>query len=190
MAEPPRPRPGYGQWLLFLAFACWLATVPLAVVFVLTALSGSPPDFLVQLGLAVPRDPTLPEGTFGLVATLLTLGLHLAVFLPLYFATRRPDRKFLHTTATLLMAIALFQALNALASLTVLIEGWIQPSTAVGPGTSVLTLVAALRLIILLPFLLVGMAGLEARRQGLSLPAAWRRKLSFWAVVRAAARAA
>ena len=139
MLESSPSHPGSGQWLLFLALACWLALVPLAVLFVLTVLGGSPPALVVQLELAAPRAPTLREGAWGLVATLSTLGLHLAVFLPVYLVTRRPGRAFLHSTATLLIAIALFETLYALSGLVVFVEGWDQLSPPVGPGTSAQT---------------------------------------------------
>jgi subtilisin family serine protease len=182
MTNSPSPPPRLRQWLLFLVLACWLAIVPLVVAFTLATLNGNTPDLLVQLGLATPREPVLPEWAFGLLATALTLVLQLSVFLPFYVATRKPGREFLHISATLLIAIALFQMLNALARLPALVDGLVPFSlTRVGPSTASLALTAGLRLILVLPFVLLGLGGLEARRQGSSLPEAWRRVgLRLW----------
>jgi subtilisin family serine protease len=166
VTEPSDSRLGCGQWLVLLALAVWLAIVPLAVVALLSFLNGSPPELLVQLGLVAPGSPVLPSRALGLLATLLTLGLHLLFFLPSYLATKRPGREFLHTSATLLIAISLFQALNALARL---------------PWPENLTVTATLRLVLVLPFLLLGLATLEIRRRGGPLTAAWRRVgLRMW----------
>ncbi len=174
MSESNHDQPGCGQWLLFLAMTAWLALVPLAVMAGLSALTDTPPDLLVQIGAVAPGDPALPERTLGLLATGLTLGLHLLAFVPLYFATRRSQRKFLRTTAVLLLAIALYQAFNALARL---------PWAGVGlvPPYADRLWTAALRLVLILPFLLLGLGWLEARRQEQSLLAAWRRVgLRLW----------
>ncbi len=166
MTEPSAGRPGCGQWLILLALAVWLAIVPLAVVGLLSFLNGSPPELLVQLGLVAPGSPLLPAWALGLLATLLTLGLHLLLFLPSYLAIKQANRGFLHTSATLLIAISLYQALNALGRL---------------PWPQNLTVTAALRLALVLPFLLLGLASLEFRLRGGPLKAAWRRVgLRIW----------
>jgi hypothetical protein len=160
-----------------LAAAAWLAVVPLAVTAALAAVTHQSPAILVELGAAVPREPILPEWAFGLLATALSLGLNLLISLPLYFATRQQGREFLHTAATLLVAIALVQTLNALTSLAC---GTL-PGEGSDPLTSSRTCAAALRLALVLPFLLLGLGGLEARRQNLSLIQAWRRVgLRLW----------
>jgi subtilisin family serine protease len=161
-------RPGFGQWLIFLLMALWLALVPPAVVATLSALSKTPPAPLVQSGLIAPGNPLLPSWAFGLLATGLTLGLHLLAFVPLYLATRKPQRTFLHTTAVLLMAIALVQTLNALAALP-----WAGQEPV--PPYIGRTLTTVLRLALVLPFLLLGLGWIEARRRGDSLRQAWRR---------------
>jgi subtilisin family serine protease len=174
MTDLSHPRPGFGQWLLLAVLAGWLAAVPLAVVSALSALADSPPNLLVQAGLVTPGNPLLPEWAFGLLATAITLGLDLLLFVPLYLATRRPGREFLHMTTTLLVALVLFQGLNALAALP-----WLEDGVAtfiVHPAYT-----AALRLALVLPFLLLGLGSMESRRQGGSLLKAWRRAgLRLW----------
>jgi membrane protease YdiL (CAAX protease family) len=170
-------RPGCNQWFALLALALWLAIAPLLAVGTLSALVGHPPSFLVQFELVAPGASTLPEWAFGLLAVLLTLGLQLLAFVPAFVATRRPERHFLHLSATLLVAIALFQALTALARLP-----WpADPVTTFGPGTVERAYTAALQLALILPFLLVGLGWIEARRGGGSLFRAWRRVgLRLW----------
>jgi subtilisin family serine protease len=182
MTDMDPSRPSVGQWLLLLVLAFWLAIVPLAVAFVLAVLNDSPPDLLVQLDLVAPGDPALPVWASGLLATVLTLGLHLLVFVPLYLATRKPGREFLHTTSTLLIAIALFQTLNALARLVMPGDGSALLTTnGSAQLTTVRTASAAMRLALVLPFLLLGLGGFEARRHGRSLRIAWHRVgLRLW----------
>jgi subtilisin family serine protease/membrane protease YdiL (CAAX protease family) len=195
MIEPvPAPsRPGLSQWLLFFVLAGWLAAVPLAVTAVLSSLTGTTPDALVQLGVAAPSFSPFPGWAFGLLSTALALGLNLLLFVPLTLASRRPGREFVHATGTLLIAIVLFQTLNALARLPWTAEGLAQPaSTPFGPagvlagladptGTIRRAYEAALRLAVVLPFLLLGLGWLEARRQGGSLVEGWRRVgLRLW----------
>jgi subtilisin family serine protease len=171
MKESAWPRPGCGQWLVLLAMAGWLALVPLAVMSILQALTDSPPDLLVQLELVAPGQTLLPTWAFGLLATAVTLGLHLLVFVPLLFVTRWREAEFLSTTAGLSIAIALVQALHALALLVV-------RALAGGdsvPATFNHTIAAGLRLGTVLPLLLLGLGRVEARRQGGSLFSAWRR---------------
>ena len=151
--------PGPGQWLLFLLVAAWLAGVPLLVAALASAWFGAPPEILVQLELAAPVEPALPAWLLGLLATGLSLGLQLALFGPLYYLSRRSDREFMRTTALLAGAIALFQALNALAALPA--QGQESISPAQWPTT-----VAVLRLVLALPFLLLGLGWLEGRRGG------------------------
>ena len=168
MTEPapllPPPRPGFVQWLVLVVMACWLAVVPLTVTAVLSAAADHSPELLVELGVIPPGDPQLPEWAFGLLATALSLGGHLLAFVPL----QRSRHALLRTTATLLMAIAAFQTLNSLAQL-------------LGLGTDKHTLTAALRLILVLPFLLLGLGWIEASKQNRSLGEAWRRVgLRLW----------
>lgn len=187
MEEPSFSRPGCGQWLLLPAMALWLAVVPPAVTFVLAVVANRPPEILTQMGLVTAGQAVLPDRVFGLLATGLTLGLYLAVFVPFYLAARRPGREFLRALATLLIAIALFQVLNAVARL---LGPTVGPMTF-GPGTSERAITAALRLALVLPFLLVGLPALavtgagtagaggpggwrEAIGQGGSPPRAWR----------------
>jgi len=173
-SSPSPSRPGPGQALLFLALALWLALVPLAVMAALSALNGSSPSILVQLGLALPGNPLLPEWALGLVAAAVTLGLHLLAFVPLYLVTRRAGHEFMHTVAALLIAIAVFQSLNALARLP-----W-PPGDSISPATKP-TSVAAMRLVLGLPFLFFGLGWIEARRHGGSLLQAWHRVgLRLW----------
>ena len=171
MTELAHSRPGFGKWLILLVMAFWLAIVPLSVMAGLSALTESPPDLLVQLELAAPGDPILPDWAIGLLATAVTLALTLVAFVPLYLATRKPRHEFLHTTAVLLIAIALMQALNALASLAC----YPLPESDLIPRTRDGTFSAALRLALVLPFLLLLWGWAEARRQGGSLIRAWRR---------------
>lgn len=167
-------RPGLGQWLIFLALAAWLTAVPLAVTGALSVLTDSPPAVLVQLDLVVPGSPLLPDWAFGLLATGLSLALQLLVAVSLFLVSRRAGRGFLHTIATLLIAIALFQALNALARLPWAGEDW-SPFSAGWVATAVL------RLALGLPFLLLGLGWVEARRHGGSLVKAWQRVgLRLW----------
>ncbi len=173
----PSARPGAGQWLVLSALAAWLAGVPLAVMGILSALANRPPTLLVQSGVLAPGQAALPEWAFGLLAVVLALALQLLAFVPAYLATRRPDRRFLHVSATLLAAVALYQALNAVARLP-----WpTDPASTFGPGTVERTATAALRLALILPFLLLGLARLEARRHEGSLRRAWHRVgLRLW----------
>jgi subtilisin family serine protease len=174
MTDLSHPRPGFSQWLVLTLLAGWLAVVPLAVVSALSALADLPPNLLVQAGLVTPGNPLLPEWAFGLLATAITLGLDLLVFVPLHLATRRPGREFLHTAAALLIAIAFVQALNALAALP-----WLEDGSATMTVTRTRT--AALRLALVLPFLLLGLGWIESRRQEGSLLKAWRRAgLRLW----------
>ena len=166
-SDSPSLRPGIGQWLLFVALVAWLAVVPLVVTAAVSALLGVPPDLLVQLELVAPGEAAVSVGLLGLLTIALTLALHLVVFVPLYLFTRRPEREFLHTNAVLLLAIVLFQTLNALAYLPA--QGQESISPAQWPTT-----VALLRLLLTLPFLLLGLAWMEARRQGCSLIQVWR----------------
>ena len=160
--------PGPGQWLLFLLVAAWLATVPLLVTAAVSAWFGSPPDILVQLELAAPTESAVSPWLLGLLAAGLSLGVQLALFGPLYLLSQHPDREFLRSTALLAGAIALFQTLNALAALPALGQESISP--AQWPTT-----VAVLRLVLTLPFLLLGLGWLEARWSGeRSLLRAWR----------------
>jgi subtilisin family serine protease len=157
--------------------AGWLSLVPLAVTAVLQVLTHSLPDILVQLELVAPERAVLPEWSLGLLSILLTLGLNLLFFLPVRLVTRERRDELLHVSATLLMAIAGFQALNALALLPSqwAVEG--QP----GPLPAGTLISAALRLALGLAALLLGLGLMEARRQGSSLPVAWRRVgLRLW----------
>lgn len=171
MTESDSRRPGCVQWLAFLAQAGWLALVPLTVTAILQILTDSPPELLVQLDLVASGQVLLPAWAFGLLATALTLGLHLLVFVPLLFATRRRGVDFLSTTARLSIAITLVQALNALAQLLG------QPLAESGSVSAMVapTVTAAVRLGTVLPLLLLGLGPIEARRQAGSLLAAWRR---------------
>lgn len=161
-------RPGLGQWALFVVLAFWLAIVPLGVTSVLSALDDSLLLGMVQSELVPPGSLPVPAWALGLLATTLTLGFHLAVFAPLQAVTRKPGREFLSTTATLLVALSLFVALNSLARLPAVEDG-----TTVSVTSR--TIVASLRLALVLPFLLLGLGGLEARDQKHSLRVGWRR---------------
>jgi subtilisin family serine protease len=174
MTESPSSRPGLGQWLILLAMAFWLAVVPLTVVALLAVAANRPPDLLVQLGLVAPGNPSLPVWALGLLTTAMTLVVQLFAFVPLYMATGRPGREFLHATATLTIAIALFQTLNALGRLP-----WLQASAGLPDMSS--TYSAAVRLVLGVSFLLFGLGWVEARRQDYSLIEAWRRVgLRLW----------
>jgi len=150
--------------------AAWLAVVPLAVVGLLSATTGHIPELLVETGLAVPGQEAMPEWAFGLLAIALSLGLHLAFFVPVLRSSQREGRAFLHTVASLLIAIALFQVLNAIPHLF-----WPRGELA---GRA---FAAALQLALVAPFLLLGLGWREARQRGGNLLAAWRRVgLGLW----------
>lgn len=174
-------RPGPGQWLIFLAVAAWLALVPLALMTGLSLLLNHPPDLLVELGLVAPGQGRLPDWGFGLLTTILTLFCNLAAFVPLYFWGR--ERPFLRSSALLALAITAVQTLDALAGVATLLL----PETALLPVTRDRTFTAALRLALVLPFLLLGMGWMQARGAGRrqegsgSLWQAWRRVgLRLW----------
>jgi subtilisin family serine protease len=174
MIEPSPPRLGVGPWLILLVMAFWLAVVPLAVVGLVSVATNHPPELLVRVGLVAPGSSALPLWVVGLVATAATLALQLLVFVPLHLATRRPGREFLHATAMLLVAIALFQTLNAVGRLP-----WLEESAALPAMGS--TYSAALRLALVLPLLLFGLGWVEAEQQGGTLTEAWRRAgLRLW----------
>ncbi len=159
MEEPSSSRPGCGQWLLLLAVALWLAAVPPAVTLTLSVAINRPPDTLTTFGLVASGTAALPNWAFALLTTGLTLGLYLMAFVPVYLAARRPGRELLRTTATLALVIALFQTINAVARL---LGPEVGPTTF-GPGTSERAITAALRLALILPFLLLGVPVLAAR---------------------------
>jgi subtilisin family serine protease/membrane protease YdiL (CAAX protease family) len=173
MNDGPTPSqpPSAAHWLLLLAMAAWLAVVPLAVVGLLSAATGHIPALLVEAGLVSPGRETLPAWAFGLLAILLSLGLQLLFFGPVLRASRSEGREFVHTVALLLIAIALFQAINALPQL-------IWPRDELAGRTPA----AALRLALVVPFLLLGLGWVEGRQQGGSRLDAWRRiGLRLWA---------
>ena len=153
MTEPSRPRRQIGQWLLLLIMAGWLALVPLVVTAVLQVLGNSPPSILAQLELVPPGGAVLPAWILAILSTLLTLGLNLLFFFPVYLATRKHRDELAHTAATLLIAVVAFQALNALALLPSqwAVEG--QP----GPLPAGMLISAALRLVLGLAVLLLGL---------------------------------
>jgi len=166
-----------GQWFVLLLLAGWLALVPLVVTAVLQALNNSPPSILVQLQLAAPGRGVLPEWAMGLLSTLLTLGLNLLLFFPVRLATRRRPDELPHASASMLMAIVAFQALNALALLP---SRWAVPDQP-GPLPAGALISAALRLLLGLAALLLGLGWIEAKRQSSTLPEAWRRVgLRLW----------
>lgn len=169
--EPiPSPAPRAAQWLLLIAMAAWLALAPLAVVGMLSATTGQIPGLLVEIGLVAPGQPALPEWAFGLLAIMLSLGLQLLLFVPVFRASRDEARAFIHTVALLLIAIALFQTLNAVPTLF-----WPKDDLA-GRAAA-----AALRLALVLPFLLLAMGWAETRQRGGSLLEAWQRMgLRLW----------
>lgn len=170
MTENPTSGVSCGQWLIFFALAVWLAIVPLVVSAALAALTGHLPDLLVQLEMIPPAEPALSEWVLGLLTTAITIGMYLLVFVPLYLISRRPGREFLHTASVLGMAIALFQALNALTRLLWPTEGpdllGTDPLLRIAPAT--------LRLIFLLLFLLFGLGWFEVRSQKGGWIGAWR----------------
>jgi subtilisin family serine protease len=176
MTETPGSKPTWGQWAVFLLLSTWLAVVPIAITVLLSTLNNSPPYFLVQLGFVAQGRAILPDRALDLYATVLTLGVQLLVFVPLYvlratrstrFARKRKD-DFLQVATTLLIAVALFQTLNSLAALPFSVENPVR-------SVSADTLTALLRLALVLPFLLFGLGWVEARWQGVSFPQAWRR---------------
>ena len=172
--DPPRSRPGWVHWLLLLLAAGWLAAVPLLVTAALTLLTQQAPPILAQLEWLLPSQPSLPSWAFGLLATGLTLIFHLLGFVPLWAATRQPTREFLHMTARLLIAISLFQALNAIPVL-------IWPPGEPIPPMIHRTLAAAARLVLGVVFLLLGLGWIEAQRDASLLRQAWRRVgLRLW----------
>jgi hypothetical protein len=139
--------------------AGWLAVAPLIAAGVVLPLNGQRPGLLVDLGLVPAGQPLLPAWAAGLIATLLALALHGLVLVPVLLASRAPGRELVRTVAALGLAIARYLALAAAARL---------------PFPDDPTLTAALQLALTLPFLLGGLAMIEARRDGISLPAAWR----------------
>jgi membrane protease YdiL (CAAX protease family) len=174
VTETSGRQPGVAQWFVLLLLAFWLAAVPPAVVALVSVSANHPPELLVQLGLMAPSQSALPLWAIGLISTLLSLAIQLLGFTPIYLATRRPGREFLHTTAGLAIAISLFQTANAAGRLP-----WLQASAA--PPAMGTTYSAALRLALALPFLLFGLGTIEARRHGISLREAWRRVgLRLW----------
>jgi subtilisin family serine protease len=163
--------------LLLLIMAGWLALVPLIVTAVLQALNNSPPAVLAQLELVAPGGAVLPEWILALLSVPLTLGLNLLLFAPVHLTTRKHRDELPHVTATLLIAIAAFQALSALSLLPSqwAVEG--QP----GPLPAGMLISAALRLALGLAVLLLGLGWIEAKKQDGSLPEAWRRVgLRLW----------
>jgi subtilisin family serine protease len=172
--KQPPSRPGWSHWLLLLVAAGWLAASPLLVTAALAALTHQTPPILAQLELLRPAEPALPLWAFGLLTIGLTLSLSLLAFVPLWLATRRPGREFLHSVAQVLVGISLFQALNAIPALI-----W-PPGEPVPPMTGQ-TLAAATRLALGLVFLLLGLGWFEAQRYSSSLRQAWRRVgLRLW----------
>jgi membrane protease YdiL (CAAX protease family) len=166
----PPESPSAAHWLLLLAMAAWLAVVPLAITGLLSAATGNIPGLLVEMGLATPGQQAVPRWAFGLLAIALSLGLQLIFFVPVFRSSRSEGRAFLHTVASLLIATALFQAINASPYLF-----W--PRDELG-GRAV---AAAVRLVLVVPFLLLGLGWREARQQGGSLLGAWRRMgLRLW----------
>jgi subtilisin family serine protease len=181
MSNGDRARPGWRQWVIFLALAAWLALVPLIVMSGLSLLMHHTPDSLVELELAGRSQAAIPEWGFGLLTTALTLALYLAAFLPLYFWAKR--RPFLRTTASLGLAIAAVQGFDALAGVVTLLL----PETALLPATRDQTFQAALRLVLVLPTLLLVLGWVQARAAGgqrgtaPSLRQAWHRiGLRLW----------
>ncbi|MFN2224844.1 MAG: S8 family serine peptidase [Anaerolineae bacterium] len=174
-------RPGPGQWLIFAAVAAWLALVPLVLMAGLALLLDLPPDLLVEIGAMAPGQAVVPEWALGLLATTGTLVLNLAAFLPLYVWSR--ERPFLRTVALLALAITAVQTLDALAGVITLLL----PETALLPVTRDRTFLAALRLALVLPALLLGLGWMQARGAGRrqagsgSLLKAWHRVgLRLW----------
>ncbi|MBN1136918.1 MAG: S8 family serine peptidase [Anaerolineae bacterium] len=159
------PRPDRGRWLGLFLLAGWLAVVPPLVVGGVSLLAGAPPYLWVQLSLLPPAEPLLPGWAIGLISIGGSLALHLSLFVPVYGISRRPGREFLHLAVRLMIVIALSQALGALAALPLPGDVYLA-----GPVRA-----ALLRFALVVPFLLVGMGHLEARRRGGRLQAAWRR---------------
>ena len=194
MPKVPRPATSKLRWLLLMSASAgallycafppmdpgplaWLAVVPLVITVTLQVLNNSTPDILTQLGLVAPAEAGLPEWGLGLIGIVLTLGLNLLVFVPFYIRTREQRDELLHVAATTLLGIASWQALNALAQLPSqwTVEG--QP----GSLPAGVLIASALRLFLGLAALLLGLGWIEANRQGLSLPGAWRRVgLRLW----------
>ncbi len=181
MSKDDDSQPGLGQWLVFLAMAAWLALVPLAVMAGLSVLMDHPPDFLVEVRLTTAGQGGVPDWGLGLLATMLTLALNLAAFLPLYLWGR--GRPFLRAAALLALAITGVQTLDALAGVGALLL----PETALLPVTRDRTFTAALRLALVLPTLLLGLGWIQARAAGRqggqrpSLSQAWHRVgLRLW----------
>ena len=166
---PPSPavRPGCGQWLALGGLAAWLAVVPVLVTPVVLYLGATPSPTNVQLGLTSPTNPILPAWAAGALGTLLGLGLHLAVLLPVWLAGRRRGSSFVGTWAGLGAVVAIYLALVALAQLP-----W--PADAEDPFGPGCTRTAALQLGLTLSFLLLVGGSIEVRRHGGSLAAAWR----------------
>ena len=174
MNESNATRPGWGQWLIFLALAAWLAIVPLMVTSVLAMVTQTAPGVLVDLGLLAEIEPLLPAWAFGLLSMGLTLGLDLLVFVPLWLVGRQPGRELLRTAAALMVAIALYQALSAL-------PGLLWPDGGPTPLARDNLAPPVLRLALTLPFLLFGLGWVEAQHRGGSLLQAWRRVgLRLW----------
>lgn len=167
------------QWLLFVALALWLALVPVVVSAGLSLLSAGMPAGLSRFAC--------PPWCTGLLATLFSLGLHLLIFVPLWAASRKKERQFLHTTATLLIVISLSVTLSALLRLPWTQNGVGGQSGIVGTllervvqeaagslGASPMP-VAILRLALVLPLVLLSLGGIESRRHDGSLHRAWNR---------------
>jgi hypothetical protein len=181
MSNADHARPGWRQWLIFLAMAAWLALVPLAVMAGLSFLMGHTPDSLVELELVGRSQGGIPAWSFGLLSTGLTLALNLVAFLPLYLWSR--GRPFLRAAASLALAITLVQTLEALAG----VSTRLLPETALLPVTRDQTFQATLRLVLVLPTLLLALGSVRPRATGLqqgegrSLPQVWRRVgLRLW----------
>ncbi len=177
MTGPAHSRPRFGQWFVLLLLAGWLALVPLVVTAVLQDRFGSPPTLLVQFELAAPGREALPAWAMGLLSTFLTLGLNLLLLFPVHLATRRRRDELPHASANLLIAITAFQTLNALALLP---SQWTVADQP-GPLPAGALISAALRLLLGLVALLLGLGWIEAKRQSSTLPEAWRRVgLRLW----------
>ena len=177
MTEPSQSRSQVGQWLLLSIMAAWLAMVPLVVTLTLQAAINSITDIPTQIALVARAGAGLQGWGLGLLSIILTLGLNLLLFVPVYRTTRKKRNGLAHTAATILLGITAFQALNALALLPGewAVEG--QP----GALPAGLLISSALRLLFGLGFLLLGLGWVEARRHDLTLGAAWRRVgLRLW----------
>jgi subtilisin family serine protease len=171
MKELASRRPGCVQWLALLVLAGWLALVPLALTVIVQILTGSLPEFLVPLDPGALDQAFLSRWASGLLATVLTLGLHLLVFAPLLSIARRRRAHLVSITARLSIVIAVVQALNAL---TGLVEGMLIGGDVLS-ATAAHAFAAAMRLGAVLPLLLLRLGRFEARRQDGSLLASWRR---------------